>query len=457
MNKVISTFCIYLSITSCQPLLAKDVKTKMSDFFSRFEVQSNTTKADIVDGQLGCHATGGGVVIKNSVTNSKLVNINLPHMEAGCGGIDLFSGGVSFISSDRLVDVLKKIGTNSVGYATLLAMETLTPQGANLVKQLQSWANQINLASINSCETASLLVGGIVPKGAEVSQHICRNMGSSNGIFNDYVSSRHQCGVDSVKEERINQFKLKYPDVLVGEYNLAWEATYKLAIRKVDTELGNLLMSLVGTVIVRKKDGETVIETYPPQLANENFFRAIVQGGTPKILQCKPKTGKFLNDRCLDVEEVDYPIAYADSWKGRVFQRLSDIQTKNLADEPLEQEDIDFIALCDTPVLRFLMITNAQRKNINPIEISQLSDWVAQDLLCKSLREAINNIRIYAFQLKKSEFYVTDLDFYLQQLDNLQQVIGQYEMKNVDSMHKKLKLNEILDVLEAKMQSEIDM
>lgn len=458
INYLFLKFSLYLALVISQPLLAKDIKAKMADFFNQFEVQSNTTKADIVNGQLGCHATGGGVVIKNSVSNTKLLNINLPHLEAGCGGIDLYSGGISFISSDRLVEVLKKIGTNSIGYATLLALETLSPQGANLVKQLQSWANQINLASINSCETASLLVGGLVPKGAEVSQHICRNLGSSSGMFNDYVSSRHQCGVDSVKEERLDQFKSEYPGMLVEEYNLAWEAISKLAIQKADPELGRLLMSLVGTAIVKKKEGQIVVTVYPPQLANQNFFRAIVEGGTPKILQCVSRKGKFLNDNCLEVEEVEYTIAYEESWKGHVFQRLAAIQDKNLVDQPLSQDEIDFVALCDAPVLRFLMITNARRKGINPVEMSQLSDWAAQSLLCKSLREAINNIRLYAFQLKKSEMYHTeDLDPYLQQLNDLFQVINDYESKNASRMHKQLKLNELLDVLESKLQTDVEL
>jgi conjugative transfer pilus assembly protein TraH len=456
MNKLILMLSFCVSLALSKPVLASDIRDRMDEFFNQFEVQSNTTKADIVNGQLVGHATGGGVVIKNSIGNVKLVNMNLPHLEAGCGGIDLYAGGISFISSDRLVEVLKKIGTNSVGYATLLAMETLSPQSSNLIKQLQSWSNEINMAAINSCETASLLVGGLVPKGAEVSQHICRNLGSSSGVFSDYVSSRHQCGVESVKDERINDFKSKYPDVLVEEYNLAWEATHKLAIKKVDPELGKLLMSLVGTAIIKKEEGAVIVKTYPPQLANENFFRAIIQGGTPKILQCVSKNGKFLNDQCLEVEEVDYEIAYEDSWKGRIFQRLSDIQNKMNEDEPLSREEIDFVALCDAPVLRFLIVTNAKREGMNLVEISQLSDWVAQDLLCKSLREVINNIRAYAFQLKTSKYYADiDLDSYLTQLNDLFQIINQYEAKNANSMHRHLKLDALLDVIEEKMRSEI--
>ena len=213
-------------------------------------------------------------------------------------------------------------------------------------------------------------------------------------------------------------------------------------------------MSLIGTVIVRKENGETIVEVYPPQLKNENFFRSIVSGGAPKVLQCKE--GKT-NSKCLFVEEITYEIAYPNSWKGRVFNKLSNIQNKILSDEPFDNEDIAFVALCDTPVIRVLNITNAYRKNICPVEISQLSDWVAQDLLCKSLKEAVNNIRVYAFQLKRSEMYVTDLDEYLSQLDDLHQVIQEYEMKNTNSMHNKLKMNELLDVLEAKMQSDIQL
>lgn len=432
-----------------------DVSQGMKKFFSQFDVHTNVTSADIVNGQLGGYATGGGVVIRNSVVNAKLVNLNLPKMDAGCGGIDIYSGGLSFISSDRLVEVLKKIATNAAGYAVLLGMETLSPQGANLVKQLQTWANQMNLAAINSCETASLLVGGLVPRGTEASQHICRRLGSKHGLFEDAVSSRHQCGIDSVKDERLKDFKNKYPDVLLDEYNLAWEATNKLSIMKNDPEMGKLLMSLIGTIIIRKEHGETVTQIYPPQIKNENFFRAIISGGTLKILQCKHPSQK--DSKCLYVEEVEYDIPYDCSWKGRVFSRLSSIQEKMIADEPPSQEEIDFVALCGAPVIRLMQVTNAQRKNICPVEISQISDSVAQELLCKSLKEVINNIRVYAFQLKRSEMYVTDLDDYLKQLDDLHVVIRDYEANNAEAIYKILKMNELLDTFESKMQSEIDL
>jgi len=439
------------------PFLFGDVDQKMQNFFAQFDVHSNTTKADVVNGQLGGYATGGGVVIRNSIANEKLVNLNLPKMEAGCGGIDIYTGGLSFISSDRLVEVLKKIATNAAGYAVLLSMETLTPQGANLVKQLQTWASQINLANINSCETASLLVGGLVPKGTEASQHICRQLGSKNGLFEDYVSSRHKCGIESVREERLGDFKTKYPDVLLDEYNLAWEATNKMTILKRDPELGKLLMSLIGTVIVRRENGNTVILVYPPQIKNENFFRSIVSGGTLKILECKKKNNQNSNSKCLYVSENDYEIDYASSWKGKVFARISAIQDKIIDDEPLSSDEIDFVAMCDTPVIRFLNITNAQRKNICPIEISQLSDWVAQDLLCKTLKDVINNIRVHVFQLKRSEMYVNDLDDYLRQLDDLHVIIREYESRNSDAMHKKMSMDALLDALEAKMQSEVEL
>ena len=59
--------------------------------------------------------------------NYPLVNARLPSLRAGCGGIDLFGGAFSFINKQQFVALLQNIGSNAVGYAFKLALQSISP------------------------------------------------------------------------------------------------------------------------------------------------------------------------------------------------------------------------------------------------------------------------------------------------------------------------------------------
>ena len=122
------------------------------------------------------------------------MTLQLPKMSAGCGGIDIFSGGFSFISSTELVNTLKAIGANAVSYGFMLAMKTMAPSVQSVMSELQNMASEVNRANINSCEMATTLVGGLWPKGEIASRHVCTSLGTSSGALKDWAAARHSCG-----------------------------------------------------------------------------------------------------------------------------------------------------------------------------------------------------------------------------------------------------------------------
>ena len=149
--------------------------------------------------------------------------VTLPKYEAGCGGIDIYTGGFSFVNDEQLIQALKSIGSAFAGYAFMLAMETVSPQMASTMKQMQTWANNINTSSINSCEMAAQLVGSVWPQNDIASRHICQTMGTNSLLHSDYVSSRHQCGDYKSRQESADNMKKTNPDVEF-DYNIAWNA-----------------------------------------------------------------------------------------------------------------------------------------------------------------------------------------------------------------------------------------
>ena len=112
-----------------------------------------------------------------------------PGYRSGCGGIDLFSGGFSFINSDQLVGLLKNVMNNAKGYAFTLALEAATPQLANVIKYLQEQA-----AKINAMNTLPLLHASSAAATVHSSQraaHKSKHSAHDNNIGLNVYS--HKC------------------------------------------------------------------------------------------------------------------------------------------------------------------------------------------------------------------------------------------------------------------------
>ena len=81
-----------------------DLKKDLNEFFDSFGASTNVSSAEVYEGQKAGYATGGSVTVRNRLLNSKILTVNLPKINAGCGGIDIYAGGMSFVSSEKLIE-----------------------------------------------------------------------------------------------------------------------------------------------------------------------------------------------------------------------------------------------------------------------------------------------------------------------------------------------------------------
>ncbi|OZA41835.1 MAG: hypothetical protein B7X84_07340 [Alphaproteobacteria bacterium 17-39-52] len=109
-----------------------NVGQDLTQFFNKLGGASNVSNPGAYKDQTAGYYTGGNIFARNQVHTSQLATIQLPDYRAGCGGIDMFMGAFSHISSERLIEALKAIGSNMASYALLLAIETMSPQIKNI-------------------------------------------------------------------------------------------------------------------------------------------------------------------------------------------------------------------------------------------------------------------------------------------------------------------------------------
>ncbi len=427
-------------------LSANDVKKEMLKFLDEIAESSNYNGADIYQGQKAGYVTGGSFTLRSNSVNIQPLTVSLPRYEAGCGGIDLYAGGFSFINDEQLIQALKSVGSASAGYAFLLALETVSPQMSSAIKQMQTWANDINMANIGSCELAAHAVGSVWPKNDIASRHICQTIGTSSLLSTDFVSSRHDCENQESRNKTLKILTDENSELKLN-YNIAWDAIKLQGALAKDTHLGELLMTLMGTIVV---NGEKV-DFFPPKVTEESFLRKLMEGGQNKIYECDDKK------QCLQVKEQSQFIRPNEAWAGRVEELLLSIQRKVLNDEELIGPEVELLTRCRIPLYKYISILTAYKKSVCPVEIKQMAEVVAMDILARFIRESLDSIRMSCLRIKQTLPYGQQVDEYVASLDYVESSLSTYELRSTRLMEQEHSIFVKMDMLEKYIAKELHL
>ncbi len=199
---------------------------------------------------------GGSVVQRNRIMDVQLISFAPPHINAGCGGIDLFAGSFSYINSQQLVQLMRSIAANATGYAFALALGEMSPEILSIIQWLQGVMNRLNLAQANSCQLAQGLVndftGGIWSESnrARTSASV---VGSLSGWYNDYHDAMHQSGKDNVLSTMKENDPDSFNQIIAGNviYQALKNSNVVAALGYGNNQDGiEELMAITGLVII---------------------------------------------------------------------------------------------------------------------------------------------------------------------------------------------------------------
>lgn len=120
--------------------------------------QKSSTSPSYYEGSKRGYYTGGSFSARWPNNNDFLVSASLPKLKSGCGGIDMFLGGFSFLNTDYLVQKLQNILAAAPAAAFDIALKTLAPQVADTINTLEAIVDRLNGLQINDCKAAKALV-----------------------------------------------------------------------------------------------------------------------------------------------------------------------------------------------------------------------------------------------------------------------------------------------------------
>lgn len=305
----------------------------LDDWFS----SKTETQGGFFQGQQRGYATGGGFNARwPQTTPTNFVSVQPPHFKSGCGGIDAYWGSVSFLNPDMLVEKLQRILQNSAGVGFNMALDTLCPKCATVMKDMEAISNSLNSLALNDCQAAKSLVNGLSSKmdlqNKTMSDNAVNNLldwGLANnftqakntiqtyaGDWNKALNSQAGNGADtlSVMTECPGDLGVFFPPNM-NDYPISM--MQKLFERKgVGAEaaaFADLARGMVGDIIIGVEDGIISAEPEPPCSENKDL-----------------KVGDVINGRINEKKaSVLYPGTYACSTiSGGIGSMGSVVQSK---------------------------------------------------------------------------------------------------------------------------------
>lgn len=422
MKKIL--LCLSISTVFLHANVGKD----MANFFSKFGAATNHTKGSSFKDQSGGYYNGGSFFMRAPSRNVNPVHVTPPGFRMGCGGIDLWTGGFGYISTEQLKGAMQNIIQGGANYAFMLAVESYAPQVHNIMQQLNKLAADFNKLNINSCETSAAMVGSLWPKSNLGSQAACRMLSTGEGMATDWAKARHECGQN--EETGLSR---KKEDQMVGEFNLAWKVLGKISFDMTSSgtnlnpfvgsfDLGSgdkdtlkeIFMTFSGTLI-RTKDGKKKV--LPAQGDRSSFLKNLMSGGEITYYKCDTK------DLCLNPTPTRLQLDKESALHSKIVTILDGMAEKIQNDEggtspsPAEESLINATSL---PLYKFINVTTAYQKGHAPISLAEYGEIIAFDVVVTYVNDVLMSFREAAANLMDQQFTDEDLTPFIKGLRETQ-------------------------------------
>ena len=381
--------------------------SELEQFFGKFGYKTNYTPGGVYDDQSGGYYTGGRLYGRTPSRNIDFLNLQAPSFKSGCGGIDLFMGGMSHINSQDFVKSLQSIASGAAGYAFNLALQTTAPQVYNTMQKINDIAREINNMNISSCEAAAATVGGVWPRSDASSRYLCNVMGSKNG-FTDWAQARQGCGAEGRRDEVNNGKNGEFKDVLGDQFNLVWKAIRKNGFLAADDELAEVFMSISGSIISKRiGNGENskLQQVHLASLANDQDLIDVLMygdsksGNKAKIYKCDDRA----EDKCLSPTRGDFVVSKNKALLNKVEDLLRGIADKarNYDVSGLTTEEKGLIESTKIPILKIIIVQNAFSAGNSVINVTEFSEGIAYDMVLQFMEQVLDTVNLSLKELEK--------------------------------------------------------
>jgi len=376
---------------------------------------------------------GGTLNARAKVEPIQLFTIKLPYFKAGCGGIDLYFGGISFINAQEFKNLLTAIGQNAIGYAFQLGLEAVCPtcneELKNLVKKIQDWQKMFT----DTCTAAKNLVDwGLGSLKGEINKNFCVQDCVASGT--DPHICQINCSDTKTTAQRIKKIvtQAESQGKLPPVQSPGIAAVKALQGKGIGKDEIETIMSVAGTFVCNidpnTDDSTMACKYYPPTLKLQDFIY-----GNEKA---KIYTYNSPDDTSLATKEINL--------KGLYLEAVSNIQKiaqKIVNHQPIpdDSEEGKFINASIVPVYSFL--TRASRVP----GLLDITQDVITDVTVIGMATAKINQYIHTLEASVADQTVVNPSEFARAIRDVKEEIYQEFMKEFNNFEARLKIYQLAE------------
>jgi|GEM_PF-892793 len=410
--------------SSGQANATNTMDVQAQNLFNSLGDVGNVTAPQAFKGQTMNTYTGGSLYYRVPQRNYQLAALQLPYIRGGCGGIDLFSGAFSFISSTQLKDMMMNITSAIPGVLFDLALKSVEPLLGDSVQQFQGIANFINNRNINSCQAAKSLISSAGMELGMSTASTCKTIATDLGIASDETDAELRCQTNTGVSNMLSNPGAASLKPFSG--NLVWAALKRLD--HLDDDERVLVMSITGTTIYPDAlDNATEPQSYPATIndANQLLIGDASAGANNmiamNILNCN---GDLTN--CIIQPGNSTTTSTVQSLTDRVGVLMRSISDKIASRTALGTAEANFVNNVPLPVYNMLASSNTINNSaISDSVINAFQEYVAIEyarvLLARLAQEGINagglTGQLSAIQREQLKIHVDNARMLLARLD----------------------------------------
>ncbi len=196
---------IVLSMMAALTLVISSVYKSNAGWIDDWVSQKVYSGPNYYQGQQRGYFSGGSFSARWPVKKDYLLTVQPPRIKAGCGGIDIFTGGISFMNFNYLVQKLERILQSAPAAAFDLALNVLCEPCSKAIKSMEAIADQLNHMSLDECKASKAVAAYSLDKTGVSDLFSDTNVYESGGELSDWYSDYEVTGGLSDSYQSVKQ------------------------------------------------------------------------------------------------------------------------------------------------------------------------------------------------------------------------------------------------------------
>jgi len=212
--------------------------------------------------------SGGSFSVRSRVKTDYPITISTPKISSGCGGIDGFMGGFSFLDADYLVDKAQRMMQSAPYIAVDMALKTMSKEFSDTIKAGEDIISQLNGIQLNECTSMKPVITAAMNQDAEATKQALGEIVNAKQIRD--ASSRlwqeaKETTIDAENKSPVDMTtEIEGCPADVREIFSGGSVIEKVAAKTNMADHADLIRGYFGDVVIKKSSNLIIPESIHP-------------------------------------------------------------------------------------------------------------------------------------------------------------------------------------------------